>query len=190
MIRALLLIVNPSATWEKIKNEQPSVARTSLSFFLPLLLLSCLGEGLGLRRLGREHGAFTERVSTVSEHSVLRYELAQAGFSLLIVYAGAIALKMIGASFHRRHTYKECFTTLAFSISPLFLTRLLDAIPSVDTWVCYAIGIFLTLCLLYRGIPLIMKPDPSNALGLFLFCSFLLAGTTGLAHFLSVQVLN
>jgi hypothetical protein len=190
MIRALLLIINPSSTWEAIKNEQPSAVRISLSFLLPLLLLSSLGEAWGLLRLGVEQGPFTQRVATVSEHLALRYELIQAGFSLLVVYVGAVALKIIGASFHRRHSYAECFTTLAFSLSPLFLIRLLDAVPAVNTWVCYGIGIFLTLSLLYRGIPFIMKPDPSNALGLFMICSFLLVGTTALAHFLTVQVLE
>jgi hypothetical protein len=190
MIRALLLIINPSSTWEAIKNEQPSVARTSFSFLLPLLLLSSLGEAWGLLRLGVEQGPFTQTVGPVSEHLALRYALVQAGLSLLVVYAGAAALKLIGASFHRRHSYSECFTTLAFSLSPLFLIRLLDAVPAVNTWVCYGIGIFLTVSLLYRGIPFILKPDPSSALGLFMICSFLLVGTTALAHFVTVQVLE
>jgi hypothetical protein len=190
MIRALLLIFDSSRTWEAIKNDRPTVARISFSFLLPLLLLTSVGEALGLMYLGVERGTVTDRVVKASETLALRYELTQAVLSLVIVYLGALSLKMIGASFHRTHSYTECLTTLAYSVSPLFLFRLLDGVPAINTWVCYGIGIFLTLSLFYRGIPFIMRPDPSNALGLFLFCSFLLLVATGLAHFVAAQVLD
>ena len=121
---------------------------------------------------------------------LLRYELVQAGLSVGIVYLGSFALQTIGASFHRRHSYQECFTTLAYSMSPLYLVRVLDGVPAIDTWACYAIGIFLVLSLFYRGIPFIMRPDPSNALGLFVFCSFLLLMATALAHWVATLVLQ
>jgi hypothetical protein len=35
-----------------------------------------------------------------------------------------------------------------------------------------------------------MKPDPSNALGLFMLCSLLLLVATGLAHFVAQLVLE
>jgi len=190
MIRALLLLFDSSRTWEAIKNDRHTVVRLSLSFLLPWLLLTCLGEALGLMRLGVERGEVTERLVKIPGELALRYELTHAVLSLVIVYLGAVALQAIGASFQRRHSYTECFTILAYSLSPLFLLRLLDGVPAINTWVCYGIGIFFALSLLYRGIPFVMRPDPSNALGLFLCCSFLLLGTTGLAHFVAVQVLE
>ena len=190
MIRALLLLIEPSKTWEQIRNDQPSVARVSWSCLLPVLLLASAGEALGLVYLGVERGTVTQRIVKVTPDLALRYELLQIAFSLVIVYLGALALKGIGASFHRRHSYTQCFTMLAYSMSPLFLLRLLDAAPAVNTWVCYGIGIFLALSFLYRGLPFIMQPDPSNALGLFLFCSVLLLGATGLAHFVAALVLD
>lgn len=190
MIRALLLLIEPSRTWEKIKNDQSSVTWISCSCLLPVLLLASAGEALGLVYLGVERSSVTQQVVKVSPPLALRYELAQLVFSLVIVYLGAAALKGIGASFHRRHGYTQCFTTLAYSLSPLFLLRLLDAVPAINTWVCYGIGIFLALSFLYRGLPFVMQPDPSNALGLFVFCSVLLIGATGLAHFVAVLVLD
>jgi len=190
MIRALLLIFNGSRTWETIKNDQHGVGRISVSFLFPLLILTSLGEALGLLRLGLERGELTLRVVKPDPGLVTRYELLQVTGTLLIVYLGAVALQRIGASFHRRHSYKECFTTLAYSISPLLLLRLLDGVPSVPTWLCYGVGAFLMLSLFYRSIPFIMRPDPSNALGLFVFCSFLLLMATGLAHYLATLVLE
>src|SRR6185436_18953723 len=121
---------------------------------------------------------------------VLRYEAIQVLLSLLVVYGGAWVLIHVGASFHRRHTYLECFTTLAYSFTPFLALRMLDGVPAINTWVCYGIGIFLTISLFYRSIPFILRPDPSNALGLVLFCTFLLMVTTALAHFVAVMVLE
>lgn len=190
MIRALLLIFDGTRTWEKIKNEQHGVARISSSFLLPLLVLTSLGEALGILKLGLERGALTLKVMHASQELIIRYEVLRAMCILLIVYLGAFALQQIGASFHRRHSYRECFTTLAYSISPLLLLQILDGVPAVSTWACYGIGAFLMLSLFYRSIPFIMRPDPSNALGLFIFCSFLLLAATGLAHYFTVLVLE
>jgi len=190
MIRALLLIFDGARTWEAIKEAQSGVARVSVSFLFPLLLLSALGESAGMLRLGVERGDLSTKVFKPDLDLVLRYEGLQIICTLIIVYLGAMALRMLGMSFHRRHTYKECFTTLAYSYSPMLLMRMVDGIPAVPTWVCYGVGVFLMLCLFYRSIPFIMRPDPSNALGLFVFCSFLLLMASGLAHYLATLVLE
>lgn len=190
MIRALLLIVDGSRTWEKIKNEQQSALRVATQHLLPLLLLTTLGEAFLMWKLGVEKGTVNLKVVGISTELLLRYELVQVVSSLIIVLFGAVALQKIGSSFHRKHTYAECLTTLSYSLSSLFLMRLVDGLPVVETWLCYGAGIFLALSVLYRGIPFILRPDPSNALGLFVFCSFLLLSTTALAHWLATLVLD
>lgn len=189
MIRAFLLIVDGSRTWERIKAEQAGVGAISLRFLLPLLLMTSGTEVAGLHRYGAALGALGG-VVPIELGLALRYELLHVVALLLLLYVGSILLQKIGASFHRRHSYKECFTTLTYSLSPLMLMRIPDAFPPVPTWVCYGVGIFLALSIFYRGIPTIMKPDPSNALGLFMFCSFLLLAFTGLIHFLGTLVLS
>ena len=189
MIRAVLLIVNGSRTWERIKVEQSSVTAISMRFLLPLLLLTSGAEVAGLTRFGAERGAM-DRLLAVGMELALRYELLHVVALLLILYGGSVVLQKIGATFHRRHSYTECFTTLTYSLSPIMLMRIADAFPSVPTWACYGVGIFLGLSIFYRGVPTILKPDPSNALGLFMFCSFVLIAVTGLVHFLGIQVIN
>ena len=51
------MLVEPSRTWEKIKNESSSVGRLTFTLVLPLLLLGAVVESLGLMRLGIERGA-------------------------------------------------------------------------------------------------------------------------------------
>jgi len=189
MIRALMLIIVGSQTWERIKADQDSVAAISLRFLLPLTLLTSAAEVAGLVRFGAERGAMGH-VVPIDLPLALRYELLQVGALWLILYVGSVILQKIGASFHRRHSYTECFTTLTYSLSPLMLLRIPDGYPSVPTWACYGVGMFLALSIFYRGVPTILKPDPSNALGLFMFCSFLLVAATGLVHFVATLVLS
>jgi len=50
--------------------------------------------------------------------------------------------------------------------------------------------VLLALSVLYRGVPRLMKPDPSSALGVYLLCSMLLIILLGLAHFIATRVLD
>jgi len=194
MIRALMLIFDPAGTWEKIETGPKDVARVFFLFLSPLMLLSSTAETWGLLHFGLERsplgGDLPARHIKVPMELALRYAAIQFGFGLLIVFGGALIYRKIGESFHRRHTYTETFTTLAYSTSPLFLLRALDGVPALNTWVCWGIGIALSVAALYRGIPRIMKPDPSNALGLYILCALLLAAVSGLTHFLATLVLQ
>ncbi len=189
MIKSLLLIFDSANTWEKIAAAPQSVLKVITLSLMPLLLLSAAAEGAALIKFGREQGPL-DTMKPVSQALALRYEIAQLGLSLLVVVAGAAVLQKIGQSFHRRHTYSECFTTLAYSLSPLFLLRVFAGFPAIHTWACWAVGILLSVSALYRGIPRIMRPDPSNALGLYLLSSLLLIVVTGLAHFVAGLVFN
>src|SRR4026209_1020102 len=110
MIRAFMLIFDGSGTWEKIDQEKQSVGRIFFQFILPLLLLTSAGEAWGLMHLGEDRGIEMDKRVHISQDVVVRYEFTQIALSLLIVFGGAAALKQIGASFHRRHSYTECFT--------------------------------------------------------------------------------
>jgi hypothetical protein len=188
-----MLIFDPARTWERIESGPKNVARLFFLFLFPLMLVSSLVETWGLIHFGFDHSTLSDLPSRhvkVSTQLLLRYQATQAAFGLLLVFGGALLFRTIGEGFHRRHSYTETFTTLAYSISPLFLLRMLDGLPAVNTWVCWAIGISLSVAALYRGIPRIMRPDPSNALGLYLLCSLLLIAISGLAHFLASMVLQ
>jgi hypothetical protein len=192
MIKVFLLILDPTNTWERIELEKSlhRVVTLFFSFALPVLAFGCAVEAWGLLYLGEMQGMVDDRVVRMPAGLVARYIGVEAGLSLLILFGGAKALQLLGASFHRRHTYTECFAAVAFALGPLFLFRALDALPAMNTWICWAIGAILAISVLYRGIPRLLKPDPSNALGLYLVSALVLIFLTGLAHFLAVLVLE
>jgi hypothetical protein len=185
MIKALLLIFDPIASWERVVRAQRSLPFVLLVFLLPLLLLSCVAEGYGILTWGKMQGEFVH-LQKYSRQEVLCYETLQFVLGLLLVLVGAKLLKSLGETFHGRHTYAKAFTVVAYALSPLFLLRILDAHPSVSPWITWAIGILLSTGVLYQGVPRVMQPDPPHALGLFLISALLLVLTSGLVRFLTV----
>jgi hypothetical protein len=190
MFRVLLLIFDPAGSWERIETARPSVARVFFTYVLPIMLLSFAIEGWLISRLGTQGGNFARRLVRVSEDLLVRYEVAQFAFGLVICFVGAWLVQQLAQSFHRRHTYAECFTILGYSMGPYFLCRMLDGWPVVHTWLAWAIGAVLAISLFYRGLPRVLKPDPSNALGIYLLCSMLILVLTALTHFLATAILG
>jgi hypothetical protein len=190
MVTALLLIFDPDNTWAKIETTKRSVSRVFFMYLLPIMLLAAVAEGGLLLKLGVQAGHFSDRLKPVSQDLVVRYEIAQFVLGLAVCFLGAWLFQKFGAGFHRAHLYSDCFATLGYSLGPHFLLRILNGWPALNTWIAWAIGALLALSILYRGIPRLMKPDPSNALGLYLMCSLLILVLTGLSHFVATLILE
>ncbi len=189
MIKALLLIFDPIATWDGILRARRGMVAILVAYLLPLLLLTSACEAYGLTHWGKWQGDVSHlKKFSVSEAVVV--EAAQLVLSLTVVFVGANLVKSIGETFHGRHTYPQAFATVAYSLSPLFLLRLFDAFTGVSPWATWAIGIILSLAALYHGVPRMMEPDPSHAFGLYLISALLLALVTALPRFLTGEYLN
>jgi hypothetical protein len=192
MINALLLLLDPTNTWEKIAQRSPGVARVFFTYLFPLMLVGVAVETWALMKVGQDQGqgGFIERRVKVTQEVALRYAAAQVGFGIVIAFLGAWMLKGVAQGFHRQHTYSGAFATLGYSLGPYYLLRVLDAAPFMNTWICWGIGAVLTLSLLYRAVPRLMRPDPSNALGVYLMGSLLTLVLLGVSHFLAVLTLD
>jgi Yip1 domain len=191
MMTALLLIFDPSSTWEKLGAlPQHRVWRVFFLYLLPVMLLTTAVEVFSLVKFGIRQGDVVTRVVMPSQELLIRYESVKTLLDLVIIFGGAWLMKKMGEGFHRRHSYGESFATLGYSLGPFLLGRLLNAIPAINPWIGYSAAILLAVSALYTGIPRVMKPDPSNALGLYLMTSLGLIVITGLAHFVAREVLE
>ena len=189
MIKVLLLIFDPIATWERIDKAQRGVVFLLCLFLLPLLSFTLAVEAYGIMRWGKEQGML-QQLNKVPQDVLVFYEVGQLALSLLVVLVGAKMIQTIGESFHGRTTYTQAFTVVAYSLGPLFLVRLLDAIPVMNAWVTWGIGITLTFAVFYNGLPRILKPDPAHALGLYFLSILVLVVITGLARFVATLLLQ
>jgi uncharacterized membrane protein YecN with MAPEG domain len=189
MIKALLLIFEPAATWDGILRTRRGIVSILAVHLLPLLLLASACGAYGLIHWGKWQGD-VRRLKTFSVSEAVLVEAVQFLLSLVVVFAGAKMVKSIGETFRGRHTYTQAFEAVAYSLSPLFLLQFFDAFTGVSPWVTWAIGITLSITALYHGIPRMMEPDPAHAFGLYLTSALLLALVTALARYVPAEYLR
>ncbi|MGN6552963.1 MAG: Yip1 family protein [Verrucomicrobiota bacterium] len=185
MIKAFLLIFFPVQTWEQIAAIQRKPAVVMMFHLLPLLVLSTAAECFGLVHWGRMRGEIAYLVRFPVSHAVV-FGVGRILLSLLTVLLLTRLIKALGETFHGRHSFQQVFTVAAYGLSPLFLLQALNAIPVLSPWLTWIVGVFLSASVLYSGLPIIMKPDPPHALGLYLMTCLLMTIVTGLISFLTV----
>ena len=62
MIKALLLVLNPAATWDRIALAKRSWPVILLGYLFPLWVIGAIAEGYGLvRRVNRTWGCFCDQ---------------------------------------------------------------------------------------------------------------------------------
>jgi hypothetical protein len=188
MIDALQVLFSPGAAWHRIALARPGVLRVLLLNLIPLLAAVSLAEGYALMHWGNKFSEFTAP-RPLPEGLVIRYEATYFLLVLLMVFSGAGLLQRIAASSEVSTTYGECFATVVLGLSPVFLARLLDCAPSLNTWTCWGIGALLAWRSLYHGVALMLKPDHTKGFGLYLLGTLVLLLLSGLVHFIAVSVL-
>ena len=185
MIKVLFLIFDPTA-WDGVARARRGVGCIVARYLLPLLLMVAAVESGGLLHWGKWQPAIgTIRKFTVGE--VIVYEAAQLLLALAVVFVCAHLVKMLGETFHDRHTYTQAFTAVAYGLSPVFLVRVLDAFPLMNPWVPWTIGIALSIWIFYQGLPRVMSPNPTHAFELYVASSIIMFLTTGLVRLLTAM---
>lgn len=193
MFRTILLTVNPLGQWEKIEEAGRGIAGVLFLFFLPNLVLAGLLEGLGLVRFGDQLNSFVlsnGRVTSITVAEAVRFECFQAVVTLGGFLLIASLLHLIFKAAHLRSTFSQSFTLTAYCYGAILLFRAVDGLIWVQTWLCWAFGVFFALKAFYMGLGRIVKPDPSKALGLYFLSCLIFTAGTGLAHFLSRQFIE
>jgi hypothetical protein len=189
MIRGFLLILDAGGSWEKIARAQRGFFFILLAHLLPLLVIPAGVEAYAMTRLGEGRTIAGDAI-VVTPEMALRYVAACAALGLAVVLGAAKIVEWISRSSHFATSFRICFTLVAYGLSPLFLLHLLDALPGVNTWVCFGIGLALSIGVLYLGVPNVLRPDPAKAMGLYLTVAVILLGLCGLAHFVALGVLH
>lgn len=189
MINALLLILEPIATWEKISRAKRGLAFVLGTYLVPFLVLTCAAEGYGLMRWGKIQGQ-VPRLRHFTLGEALFYEVACFALSLFVIFICSRIVQSIGTTFHSRHSFSQAFATVAYGLGPLLWLRFLDGFPGVSPWVGWVLGICLSIAVLYHGVPRMMDLDPSHAFGVYLMSVLLLFLATGVTRFLTASYLQ
>jgi hypothetical protein len=191
MFQALLLMFEGGPAWDRIVLKEQGFVRVLLQHLLPMMVITTVLEGWGLNRWGKWQPGY-QFYKPFSTNEVLGYEAAQFTLNLLLILVCARLVQMLGRTFHGRitYTYTRSFTSLVYGLSPMFLLRLLDPFAGMSPYVTWSIGILLSIWTLYDGLPRLLAPDPTHALGLYVSCSFVLFMATGLVRAVTAMYLQ
>ena len=189
MIKALFLIFQTGEAWDRVVEAQRSLGFLLVRYLFPMMLMVAVLEGYSLVEYGKPQAGMFHRIhkSTVGEAVI--FECAHSLLTLLTIVVCGVLIKILGETFHGRYTYKQTFTLVIYGLSPMFLLRLLDAVPVIIPWVTWGIGIVLSIAVLHQGVWYVMQPALPNAFALYLMSSLLLAATTGLERFVTAWYL-
>jgi hypothetical protein len=189
MIKALFLIFEPETAWNRVALLRRGIGFTVGLYLLPMMLIVGGAEFFGLIKWGRWQPAIGQ-VKIFPVREALIYETAELLLIAVIILAGAHFVKALGDTFRVRNTYANTLTVVIYGLSPVFLLRLLDVSPTINLWMPWAIGIMLTIKVLYHGVPRILLPDPPDAFGLYLMSALLLTMITALERFITAGCLG
>jgi hypothetical protein len=189
MLRALSLLFSPSKTWERMALKPPHAVTIILVSLLPLIVITFGIEGYGLLTLGESVGGIGRQLQ-LSMERVIRYEAFYAVASIVVIFEGTFLMKSVAESFGVITSFGGCFVLMACGFTPLFLMRIPDGVPQINTWICWAVGAVLAVRILYHGVALWLKPEQTKGFGLFLVSIVYTFVLSGLVHFAAVQVLH
>ncbi|HEY3763421.1 MAG TPA: Yip1 family protein [Verrucomicrobiae bacterium] len=188
MIKALFLIFEPVGTWESVASARRSISSIIALYLVPMMLIVALVEGYGLVHWGRTRPPLGE-IRLYSVQEAFAFEISQMILMVGVIVLSAYFIKSFGETFHARNNYTQTFTVVVYGLGPIFLLRLLDAVPALNLWITWAVGAVLMMKILYLGVPRIMEPDPPHAFGLYVMSALLLTMTTAAERFISIGYL-
>ncbi|MDX1953335.1 MAG: Yip1 family protein [Verrucomicrobiota bacterium] len=188
-MRAVQLLFSPGETWEKIALEKRSVLFIFFISVLPAMLLGYGVEAYSMATWGVRRGEFGH-LSTVSQEIALKVFLINLALGTMSVFISAYIVKTTAESFHSQVTFRQTFAATAYSLLPVFLLHIFDAVPMIPTWACYGVGIALALCWLYHGVGIVMKPEQTKGFGIFIFSIVTLTVITAFTHFVGIWVME
>jgi hypothetical protein len=189
MIRMFFFIFRPAAEWDAVLQAKRGLGFILGIDLLPVMLMASIAEGVGMAGWRKWHaGIHGVKHFTVGEAMV--WEMMQLMLMLVVIAVCAYLIRLMGETFNSRYTYRQALTVVIYSLSPLFLLRLLGAIPRISLWILWALGIFFSLKILYCGLPRILQSHLSHALGLFFISSLFVVVLTGAERLIFIRCLN
>jgi hypothetical protein len=184
-----LFIFRPAAEWDDVLQAKRGWGFIVGIHLLPMMLMASIAEGVGMAGWRKWHaGIHGVKYFTVSEAVVL--EMMQLMVMLVVIVICAFLIKLMGETFNSQYPYRQTLIVVIYALSPLFVLRLLNAIPGISFWIPWGIGIFLSLKVLFYGLPRILQSDQSHALGLYFISSLFVVVLTGAEQFIFIRCLN
>jgi hypothetical protein len=189
MVRMVFFIFQPLREWETVLQSKRGMGYILGRHLLPAMLVAAFVEGVGMAGWRQWH-AGSHGIKNFTAGEVLVWESLRLTLMLGVIGICAWLIKLLAESFNTRYTYRQALTVVIYSLSPLFLLRPFGAVPWFNLWIPWFIGIFLSLKILYYGLPMVLQSESSHALGMYFISSLFLIVLTGSERLVFIRCLN
>ena len=189
MFRVLQLLFFRGSAWTSIAEENRGVVAILLLTVAPLLALVCGVEGYSLTTSGI-NGVKEGPIAVFSKELVFRYELIEFAMGFVMVFGASFLIGWICLSFHFYPPYLPQFTIAAYGLSPVFAARLLNCVPGMNIWMSWSFGIIGCVLILYQGIGMVLKPDQTKGLGLYMMAALVFTLLSAMNHLVGLMILQ
>ena len=181
------LLLATGENWDKEVEEVPQPWIVFGLYLVPIVVCGLLPEYLSLTHWGALKDARVQRGLT-SPWNAFSHEAFCGVNSVILVFVAAWFLILTGSGVLCRINYRTSFTVITFSLAPLFLLRMLNAIPALDPWFVFGIGLFLSLAVLKRAIQRFIQPSPTQAFGLYISAALMIIALSATVRFINLPV--
>jgi hypothetical protein len=153
------ILFHPSQEWAVIEQESTSVSELYRSYVVPLAAIGPVASIIGLSIIGINVpfvGSYRIPLMSAIGQAVVNYVLALAG-----VYVLALIIDALAATFQGTKSNIQALKVAAYSSTPAWLAGVFILISALGF--LQILGLY-SLCLLYLGLPMLMKTPQDKAL--------------------------
>ena len=180
------LFTDPTAEWEKIREQQKSSDRKGVGFVFVLAAIPAISGYIGTTQVGWRIGV-GEPIRITGESAI---SIAIIYYLALIVGVFTIGwvIHLLGKAYEVVKPLPLCIALAAYTATPLFLIGIMEVYPVL--WLNMLLGLpalAYTVYLLYSGLPIMMEIPAERG---FLYSSAVLAvGLISLVSLLAMTAL-
>jgi hypothetical protein len=159
--RAKNILITPKVEWSVIEKEQYSNSIILTSYVLPMLLIGAVATFIGQGLIGVNTGFG----STANITNGLVGMLLFIVFSVVLVFAIAAAIDVLGPSFGSDKNWNNSFKLAAYSLTAAYVGGLFFIFPAL--WILVLLCALYSLYPLYTGLPILKKTPVDKQIAYF-----------------------
>ena len=156
--RAKNILITPKSEWSVVEKEQYNNTTIFMSYVLPMLLIGGVATFIGQGLIGVRVG-FGQSTADVSNGLVGM--LLFIVFGMVIVFAIAAAIDVLGPSFGVEKNWNKSFQLAAYSLTAAYVGSFFFIFPAL--WILVLLCALYSLYPLYTGL-IVLKKTPADKL--------------------------
>ena len=125
-----LFIFQPAAEWDAVLQAKRGLGFIVGIQLLPMMLMASFAEGAGMAG-GRKWHAGIHGVKYFTVGEAVVWEMMQLMLMLVVIATCAYLIRLMGETFNSHYPFRQTLILVIYTFSPLFVLRLLDAIPGI-----------------------------------------------------------